>query len=121
CMQVYFVLAPKGAKFWFVNPPQQFALCSDRHLGDLMEKDRAAIGEFKTSRPPLERAGKGTFLMPKDLAFHQRFRNGRTIDGYERTFTPFASAVNVARYQLLASSTLSCNENRNGAGGADFD
>ncbi len=51
----------------FLQDPQKGDLRFCRQLSDLIEKDRAPLGQFKSSHTPLNCPGKGTFLMAKQL------------------------------------------------------
>ena len=63
---------------------QQLGLKRQRHLTDLVQKQRAAIRRLNPSRPPLHRAGEGASRMPKKLGLQQRLRNGRAVQRDER-------------------------------------
>ena len=45
-----------------------------RHLGDLVEEERAAVRKLEAAEAPLDRAGEGAFLVTEELALQQRLR-----------------------------------------------
>ena len=85
---------------------QQLGLDRDRHVADLVEEERAAIGGSEAPDAVGQRAGESAFDMPKQFAFQQRFRDGRTIDRDEGPLAPWTVEVDGARHDLLAGPTL---------------
>ena len=76
-----FHLAAEPAHFMVLQHAEQLCLRRRRHLADFIEKQRAAVGHFKTANPPLGRPRKRTAFVPENFTFHQGFGNRRTIDG----------------------------------------
>ena len=58
-------------------------------------------------------SGEGAFLMAKQLAFQEIFRNGPAINGNKRALLPQAVSMNGAGDQALSSAALSGDENGN--------
>ena len=56
---------------------QQFGLELRRHLGDFIQKNRAAVGHFKAADALGDGAGERAFFVPEQFAFQQRFREWR--------------------------------------------
>src|SRR6185312_8687101 len=52
--------------------PQQLRLCRETHLADLVEEDRALVGELKAALAHRHRAGERALLMPEQLCFEKR-------------------------------------------------
>ncbi len=73
---------------------------------DLIQKQRAAIGQLEAPRPPLGGAGEGAFFMPEQLAFEQRGGQRRTVDGDEGALRARAELVDGACHQFLAGAAL---------------
>jgi hypothetical protein len=67
---------------------QQLHLRGRSHFGDLVEEERAAVGQLEASLPPIERAGKCAAFMAEDLAFEQRLRNCCAVDRDKRGLRP---------------------------------
>src|SRR6185437_16294326 len=63
--------------------PQQLRLQRRRHLPDLIEEYRAAIGGFQLARSPFRRAGKRSLLVAEGLALEQCIGDGGAVDRHE--------------------------------------
>ena len=63
--------AAHGLKLPFLQHAQQLDLEVDGQLADLVEKDRATVGERKATFALFCRAGKGALFMAEQLAFDQ--------------------------------------------------
>ena len=62
---------------------QQAGLQIERHVANLIEKQRAAIGLLKAATSHGLRTGEGPALVAEQLAFQQVFGNGSGVDGDE--------------------------------------
>ena len=78
------VAAAEAAERALLQHAQQLDLRRRRHLGDLVEEQRAAVGELEAALPPLGGAGERALLVAEDLALEQRLGNRRAVDGDER-------------------------------------
>jgi hypothetical protein len=54
-----------------------------RHVADLVEEERAALGEFEAPEPRRHRTGEGALLVAEQFALEQIGGNGTAIDGHE--------------------------------------
>ena len=63
---------------------QQLRLQRRGHLGDLVEEERAAVGQLEAAQPPLGGAGEGAALVAEQLALDERLGDGRAVEGDER-------------------------------------
>ncbi len=102
-----FDFASESAQLAIFEDAQQLGLRADRHFADLVEKQRAAFGEFKAADATLESSGESSLFVTKDFAFDQRFRNRRAVDGHECTRFSRAVFVNGACDQFLAGTAFS--------------
>src|SRR5262245_48925116 len=59
-------IAADTVEFPFLNNSQQFDLQRFRHVADLIEEDRTAVGLLKFADPGLNRTRKGSFDMAKE-------------------------------------------------------
>ena len=91
---------------------QQLDLRHRHHLGDLVEEQRAAIGQLEAAGAPIGGAGERAALVPEDLALEQRLRNRRAVDGDKRRLGARAELVDRLRDQLLARARLADDEHR---------
>ena len=64
-----------------LDKAQQLGLQPQRHLADLVQKQRASVGGLNPSYAPLHRAGEGPASVAEEFSFQQRLGNGRAVDG----------------------------------------
>ena len=72
-------------------------------ITDLVQEDRAAVGQLETPLPRRHGARECAFLMTEQLAFDQRRRKRGAVDTHQRTGMPPAPLVQRAGEQFLAS------------------
>ena len=63
---------------------QELGLRRRRELADLVQEDRAAVGELELPEPARRGAREGALLVAEELALEQRVRNRRAVDRDER-------------------------------------
>ncbi len=79
-------------------------------VANLVEKDGAAVGNFKFTFMALNGTGKGAFFVTEKIAFEQTFRYGGAIE-FEVVFVVDAAvAVDKIRHQFFAGSGFSGDE-----------
>ena len=86
--------------------PQQLDLHRQRHVVDVVEEDRAAVGELEAAGPILDRAGERAALVAEQLRLDQRFRKQRAADGDEWMVLAAARLVDQRRGDFLAGAAL---------------
>src|SRR4029453_19531140 len=74
----------------FLQHAQQLALQFERNFADLVEKQRAAVGELKAPDAVAHRAGEGAADVTEKFAFKEFARDRRAIDPDQR---PVAAAA----------------------------
>jgi hypothetical protein len=89
---------------------QQFALQMERHVADLVEKQRAPGGGAKKADAIFLRVREGAAAMAEQLAFEQLRRQCAQIDAQEHFRRPPRAAMDLARDQFLAGSVLAKDE-----------
>ena len=93
----------------------------ERHLADLVEKQRAAVGLLEQAALLRLGVGEGAALVAEQLALQQVLRNRRAVHLDER---PFATAGRVAPDQvgdqLLAGARLALHQHRRVGGLGDL-
>ncbi len=99
-----------------LDEAKQLRLQGQRHLTDLVEKERAAVGGLDASHPALHRAGKGAAGVSEELRFEQRLGNGRAINGDKWFAASQGEAVQRFGDQFLARPGRPFNKNGSGAG-----
>ena len=93
-----------------LQKPQQLGLKRLAHVGDFVEKNRAAVGLLHASGFLFQRAGERAFFVAEQFAFEQRFGNGGAIDADVMRLAPQAQAVQRARDQFLARAAFAENQ-----------
>ena len=63
-----------------LQKPQQLGLQRLAHVGDFIEKNRAAVGFLDAAGLLFQRAGERALFVAEQFAFQQRFGNGGAID-----------------------------------------
>src|SRR4051812_26584443 len=82
--------------------PQKPALQFKRNFTNLVDIERAAVGEFETAGAVAQCARKGTFDVAEQLTFESLAWGGARIDANERTMASPAGLMHGARDQFLA-------------------
>src|SRR5262249_20951592 len=98
---------------------QELGLEERRHLADLVEKQRSAVGQLELANLGAHRAGERAFLVAEQLRLEERRGQRRAIDRNERAVFAPALEMNRARAELLAGAGFAADEHgRVGLGGA---
>src|SRR5205814_7638246 len=92
--------------FALLQDAQQPGLRLGRHVADLVEKQRAALGLLKASHISRGGAGESTLFVAEQLAFDQLAGNRRHIDRDERPRAALAEIMQSARDQLLSGAAF---------------
>ncbi len=105
-----------------LDRPEDLGLRPWRHVADLVEEERAAIGQLPLSLAVLRGAREGALHVPEELALDEVLGNGRAVDLDERAGGAGRSPVEAACGHLLADAALAGDENARirGAGPADL-
>ena len=115
-----FHFASQPADFVIFQHAQQFRLGGRGHFADFVEQQRAAVGQFEAADAAFGGAGECAFFVPENFAFHQRFGNGRAIDGDEGAVGARREHVNRARHHFFARAGFAGDEHRSGGGRGHF-
>ena len=91
-------------KLLILQNPQQLRLQLQRELSDLVQKQRALVGEFNSSDLLGHRSGESSLLITEQLAFHQARRNRRAIQFDETVVGALTQAMDGACHQFLTGS-----------------
>ena len=109
-------------KLVFLQNAQQLRLGEERHLADLVEKERAALRHFELADlAALLRAGERPFLIAEELAFKEVIGDTRAVDGDKGILVTPALLVDGAGDQLLAGPRFARDEHGRGAVGNALD
>jgi hypothetical protein len=85
---------------------QQHDLSLGRQLADLVEENRAAVGQLEATQAPLESSGERTLLVAEQLRRDERRRNRGTIHRDEGPRRARGSLVDGPGDKLLAGAGL---------------
>jgi uncharacterized protein YoaH (UPF0181 family) len=89
---------------------QQLGLQRGRHLANLIEQQRAAVGKLQDAGAIGQRPGERSALVTEQLRLHQLRRNRRAVHLHERRVRALAVPVNRVGHQLLARAVLSLDQ-----------
>jgi len=96
--------AAQALEFLFLQDAKQFGLQCRRNVADLIQKQRALVGQLEPANLLRDCAGERALLVAEQLAFEQIQRNGRAIHFDEGASASRADVVNGARDQFLAGT-----------------
>src|SRR4030095_14087895 len=98
-------------EFPLLQHSQDLRLRDQREVGDLVEEERAAVGQLEAAFLAPGGARERALLVPEQLGLEQRFRERRAVDRHEGAGAPTGTLVDRARDQLLARAALALDEN----------
>ena len=107
-----FGLAAQSAQLAVFEDPQQLGLGGHRHLADLVEQQRALLGELEATGATLDGAGEGALLVAEYFTFDQRFRDGGAVDRDEGLHSAGTEVVQRAGDKFLPGAALAGDQNR---------
>ena len=82
----------------------------ERDLADLVEEERAAVGELEAADAVLDRTGERAAHVAEELALEQLARDRAAVDAHERTVLARAAGVHGVGDELLADARLAQHE-----------
>ena len=91
---------------------QQLHLHVEAHVADLVQEQRAAVGELEAADARGQRARESALLVAEQLALEQLARNRAAVDGHERPPRARRKIVNAPCDELLAATGLAANQYR---------
>ncbi len=95
-----------GPNLVLLQHAQQLHLQTHRHIADLIEQQRAAVGGLEQAFLRSSSTGEGAFFMTKEFGLEKVLRHGTAIDGDERLVAPGTRFVDGACQELLARAAL---------------
>ena len=100
-----------------LDDPEQLGLERHRHLGELVEEQRPAVGGLEQARLVAVGAGEGALPVAEHLALEQRLGQRGAVDRHQRPARPPAVLVDELGDDLLAGAALAADEHRGVGGG----
>ncbi len=95
----------------FLQHAQQLHLHRRAHVADLVEEQRAALGDLETALAGGHRAGEGAFLMAEQLALEQLGGDRAAVHRDERPLATGRKVVDGAGGHFLAGAGLAQDQN----------
>ena len=107
---VDFAVRADALKSPVLRHAQQLGLQRRRHLGDFIQKNRAAVRLLKPADALGVRAGERALFVPEQFAFQQRFGNGGAVDLDQRPRRARTPGVNDIGHHFLAHAAFAGDE-----------
>ncbi len=87
-----------------------------RHVADLVEEERAAVGGLELAGAGVD-PGRDAAFDPEELALEQVAGQRSAVEGHQRFVRPVGGGVEIAREQLFAGARLAADEHADPAPG----
>src|ERR1700726_721902 len=104
-------VAAHALEFLVLDGTQQLRLEFERHLPDLIKKQRALVSQLESPNLLRNRTGKRTFLMAEEFALQKALRNRGAIYFNEAAPLAWTQLVSRPGDQFFSGSGLTQNEN----------
>ena len=104
------LLAADGLYLVLLEDAQQLDLKMDGYLADLIEEQRAVVGDLEPSAARRRGAGEGPLHVAEEFALQQALRQGAAVQRDEAPLGPRAVRVDGARQALLADAGFPLDE-----------
>ena len=114
-------IAAEAFELLLLQNAEKFRLEFERNVADLVEKERAVIGELEAADFLIDRAGKSAAFVAEEFGFEQATGNRGAIDFDEGALFARAEIVNGAGDDLLAGAGFAEDENGAAGGRDEFD
>jgi hypothetical protein len=98
---------------------EQLGLHFQWNFPNLIEEERASIGQFEAPDFLADGTGKCAFFVAEQFAFQQTRGNSRAVQGHKKLLVAAAGAVNGASDQSLSRTGLAQNQHTRVAAGDD--
>jgi hypothetical protein len=95
---------------------QELGLQSQRHLGDLVEEERAAVGQLEAPGARCNGTGESPLFVAEELTLGETLRNCRHVDRDERGVRAPAQVVHRTGHELLPGPALPADDHGRVAG-----
>src|ERR1051326_392037 len=109
-IDVDLLVAADAPELALLEHAQELDLQLDRHLRDLVEEHRPALGQLEVALAALDGVRERALLMAEDLRLDQRRRDRAAVEGDERFVAPARKRVDRVRHDLLARARLADDE-----------
>src|SRR5665213_190262 len=106
-VKVNILCSPHSSHFPFLHYAQQRYLHIIRKIGDFIQENSTAIGDFKTACLLIQRARKSAFFMTEQFTRCQFLGQGTAIDGNKGFSAAFAAFMNFLGNGFLSAASFS--------------
>src|SRR5581483_9690578 len=103
---------PQALDFAVLQGPEELRLQVERHVADLVEKDRSAIGLLEAADSQIHGARECPLDVPEQLGLEQIVGERAAIHGDKRVIAPGTRRMKRARGDFLSRSGLAPDQNR---------
>ena len=110
------VLAADALERLLLERAQDLRLRLEAHIADLVQEERAAVGELELAAAPRQRPRERALLVAEQLGLDQLLGDGGAVDLYEGALAARGLHVDGARHQLLAAAVLAVDQHAPGGG-----
>jgi hypothetical protein len=90
--------------------PEELDLRRHRHVADLVEEQRAAVGVFELPDPIAGGVGEGAADVAEELALEDVLAEGGAVERHERLALPRAVLMRGLGHELLAGAGLTLDQ-----------
>ena len=101
---------PSALELSGLEDPQELGLLARGHVGDLVEEERAAVGELEASDAVRARVGEGALDVAEELALEDALGDAAGVQRHERPRGAARGGVEGARDDALAGPVLPDDE-----------
>ena len=106
------LLAADALELALLQHAQQLRLQARRHVANLVEEQRALVGQLEAAELALDRAGERALLVPEQLGLEQRLGSAPQLTLTNGPLRALRARVDRARHQLLAGARLAVDGDR---------
>ena len=106
------LVAADALELALLQRAEQLDLHLHREVADLVEEQRAAVGELEAAAAALHRAREAALLVAEQLGLEDAGRERRAVDAHERLLLARRVDVDRVRDELLAGAGLAAQEHR---------
>ena len=104
--------AAEAHELALLDDAQQLGLGLERDVADLVEEDRALVGQLEQPLLRVDRAGERALHVAEEVRLEQVRRQVAGVDGDERLVGARRVLVQRPRHQLLAGAALAVDQDR---------
>ena len=112
--------AADAANDLIFHDAEKLGLEEGREFADLVEEERAAVGDLEKALLHGLGVGEGSLFMAEEFGFDEGFGNRRAVDGDEGAVVAGAFVVENLGDEVLAGTALALDEDGGGLAGGDL-